>query len=56
MHAEGDGFVVLENSQKVHAAYKGANKALKTFAGDHNTERPPEAIAEALEFLKTNMN
>ena len=26
MHGEGDNFIVPENSQKVHAAYKGANK------------------------------
>jgi dienelactone hydrolase len=56
MHAEGDNFVVLENSQKVHAAYKGANKSLKTFAGDHNTERPDNALNDAVTFLKSNMN
>lgn len=56
MHAEGDNFVVLENSQKVHAAYKGQNKVLKTFAGDHNTERPEDALNDAINFLKTNLN
>ena len=56
MHAEGDNFVVLENSQKVHAAYKGQNKAIKTFPGDHNTERPDAAIKDAIAFLKTNLN
>jgi hypothetical protein len=52
MHASGDNFVLLENSQRVHAAYKGANKALKTFDGDHNSERPAASRAEALDFLK----
>ena len=56
MHAEGDEFVVLENTEKVHTSYKGTNKVLKTFAGDHNTERPAEVIAEAIDFLKTNLS
>lgn len=56
MHATGDNFVVLENTQKVFAAYGGTNKTLKTFDGDHNTPRPAASVGEAITFIKGNLS
>ena len=55
LHGSDDEFVTPENSKKNHAAYGGAAKTLKMVPGDHNAERPAEAISEICQFFKANL-
>ena len=43
-HGADDNFVVPLHSEKNYGSYKGTKKSFKKFAGDHNAERPPQAV------------
>ena len=55
LHGKSDDFVVPDNSQKNHDAYAGPKKSIKFVDGDHNSERPKEAIDEIKKFFKENL-
>ena len=50
-HSEGDTFIPVGHSKRLHAAYGGEDKELMLFDGDHNTARPKAFYARALTFL-----
>jgi len=39
------------NSEKLFEAFKGENKHLEIFKGNHNTKRPPDVMIKAMEII-----
>jgi len=51
MHARSDTFVMPQHSEKLFAAYAGANKQLFLFDGNHNSLRREEVVTSGVGFF-----
>ena len=55
IHGTADNIVATENSDILHAAWKGAVKSIEKFQGDHNDPRPDNVNTNAYNFVKTHL-
>ena len=55
IHAVDDNLITMNHTERNFEAYGGQPKDVSYCEGDHNTERPPDAMQSVLTFFRTHL-